>query len=114
MLILILDARHGKVREDGAVRSQAVLIAIGINWEARRCVLAVELANRESGSTWKDLLLSLKRRGLIDSYRHTNGARMLPGGGARVAPGAYQISYTSGGVRSGGAITFTFIRIMAS
>jgi signal transduction histidine kinase len=33
---LILDARYEKVREDGAVRSQAVLIAIGIDWEGRR------------------------------------------------------------------------------
>ena len=32
---LILDARYEKVREDGAVRSQAVLVAIGINWEGR-------------------------------------------------------------------------------
>ena len=61
---VILDARYEKVREDGAVRSQAVLIAIGINWEGRRCVLGVELANRESASSWKDLLLALKRRGL--------------------------------------------------
>jgi putative transposase len=61
---IILDARYEKVREDGAVRSQAVLIAIGINWEGRRCILAVELANRESASSWKDLLLGLKRRGL--------------------------------------------------
>jgi putative transposase len=61
---VILDARYEKVREGGAVRSQAVLMAIGINWEGRRCVLAVELANRESASSWKDLLLSLKRRGL--------------------------------------------------
>ena len=30
-----------------AVRSQAVLVAIGINWEGRRNVLAVELASRE-------------------------------------------------------------------
>jgi len=30
---LILDARYEKVRIDGAIRSQAVLIAIGINWE---------------------------------------------------------------------------------
>jgi hypothetical protein len=29
-------------------RSQAVLIAIGINWEGRRNILAVELASRES------------------------------------------------------------------
>src|SRR5919199_4605140 len=47
---LILDARYEKVREDGAVRSQAVLIAIGINWEGRRNILAVELASRESVS----------------------------------------------------------------
>lgn len=61
---VILDARYEKVREDGAVRSQAVLIAIGINWEGRRCVLGVELANRESASSWKELLLGLRRRGL--------------------------------------------------
>src|SRR4051812_47597090 len=36
---LILDARYEKIREDGAVRSQAVLIAIGIDWEGRRNVL---------------------------------------------------------------------------
>ena len=42
---LILDARYEKVRIDGVIRSQAVQIAIGINWEGRRQVLAVELAN---------------------------------------------------------------------
>jgi putative transposase len=61
---LILDARYEKVREDGAVRSQAVLIAIGINWEGRRSVLAVELASRESVSSWKELLNSLRQRSL--------------------------------------------------
>jgi len=61
---LVLDARYEKIREEGVIRSRAVLVAIGINWEGRRCVLAVELANRESASSWKDLLLSLKRRGL--------------------------------------------------
>jgi putative transposase len=61
---LILDARYEKVREQGAVRSQAVLIAIGIDWEGRRSVLAVELADRESASSWKDLLTGLRDRGL--------------------------------------------------
>jgi putative transposase len=61
---LILDARYEKVREDGSVRSQAVLIAIGINWEGRRSVLAVELASRESASSWKELLMSLRQRSL--------------------------------------------------
>jgi putative transposase len=61
---LILDARYEKVREDGVIRSQAVMIAIGIDWEGRRCVLAVELANRESASSWKDFVLGLRQRGL--------------------------------------------------
>jgi transposase-like protein len=61
---LILDARYERVRIDGVIRSQAVLIAIGINWEGRRQVLAVELANRESASSWKDFLARLKQRGL--------------------------------------------------
>ena len=46
------------------VRSQAVLIAIGINWEGRRNMLAVELASRESLSSWKELLASLRQRSL--------------------------------------------------
>jgi putative transposase len=61
---LILDARYERVREDGVIVSQAVLVAIGIDWEGRRQVLAVELANRESRSSWKDFLLGLKARGL--------------------------------------------------
>lgn len=61
---LILDARYEKVREDGLIRSRAVLIAIGINWDGRRQVLAVELANRESATSWKEFLLGLKERGL--------------------------------------------------
>jgi putative transposase len=61
---LIVDARYEKVRESGVIRSQAVLIAIGVNWEGHRQVLAVELANRESLSSWKEFLLGLKKRGL--------------------------------------------------
>src|ERR1700748_3299666 len=59
---LILDARYERVREDGIIASQAVLIAIGVDWEGRRQVLAVELANRESRSSWKDFLEALKGR----------------------------------------------------
>jgi putative transposase len=61
---LILDARYEKVREDGVIRSLAVLIAIGVDWEGRRNVLAVELANRESLGSWKEFCLELKKRGL--------------------------------------------------
>jgi putative transposase len=47
------------------VRSQAVQIAIGINEEGRRQILAVELADRESQTSWKEVLLQLKSRGLM-------------------------------------------------
>ena len=56
---LILDARYEKVREDGVIQSQAVLVAIGINWEGQRQMLGggprqprepVELARVPAGA----------------------------------------------------------------
>lgn len=61
---LILDARYEKVRDAGVIESRAVQVAIGINWEGQRQVLAVDLANRESETSWKDFLAKLKTRGL--------------------------------------------------
>ena len=61
---LILDARYKRVREGGVIASQAVLIAVAVDGEGRRQVLAVDLANRESRSSWRDFLLALKQRGL--------------------------------------------------
>lgn len=61
---LILDARYEKVRVDGVIQSQAVLIAIGIDWEGRRQILGVELAARESVTSWRDFIDGLRRRGL--------------------------------------------------
>jgi transposase-like protein len=61
---LILDARYEKVREGGIVSSQAVLIAVGIDWDGRRQILGVEITNRESQSSWRTFLLGLRERGL--------------------------------------------------
>ena len=61
---VILDARSEKVREAGVVQSRAVLVGIGIDWQGRRRVIGVELANRESTMSWKEFLLGLKQRGL--------------------------------------------------
>ena len=61
---LIVDARYERVRKAGVIVSQAVLIAIGIDWDGRRQILGVELANRESRSSWRDFLRGLKARGL--------------------------------------------------
>jgi transposase-like protein len=61
---VILDARYERVREAGVIRSQAVLVAVAVGWDGRRSVLGVELATRESRSSWRDFLLGLKGRGL--------------------------------------------------
>lgn len=61
---VILDARYEKVREGGVIDARAVLVALGINYDGRRCILGIELANRESQSSWKEFLMRLKERGL--------------------------------------------------
>ena len=61
---VVVDARYERVREGGVIVSRAILIALGIDWEGRRQVLAVEYANRESQSSWREFLLGLKERGL--------------------------------------------------
>jgi putative transposase len=61
---LILDARYEKVREAGVIVSQAVLVAVAVDGDGRRQILGVELANRESRSSWRDFLVMLKGRGL--------------------------------------------------
>jgi putative transposase len=61
---LILDARYERVREGGVIASQAVLVAVAVDSDGRRQILGVELANRESRSSWKDFLQGLKGRGL--------------------------------------------------
>lgn len=61
---LILDARYERVRESGLPERQAILVAIGVDWDGHRQILAVEAANRESKSSWSEFLAGLKKRGL--------------------------------------------------
>jgi len=62
---LILDARYEKVREAGIIISQAVLIAVAVDGDGQRQIIGVDLANRESQTSWRDFLLGLKDRGLF-------------------------------------------------
>ena len=48
---------------DPLIKRQLVT-AIGLDWDGHRLILAVEMANRESRSSWKDFLLGLRGRGL--------------------------------------------------
>jgi len=86
---LILDARYEKVREGGIISSQAVLIAVAVDGEGRRQVLAVELANRESRSSWRDFLTGLKQRGLFGvEFVVSDDHEGLKGAISEVLPGA--------------------------
>ncbi|MER8620193.1 IS256 family transposase, partial [Mesorhizobium sp. M1409] len=55
---------HAMLPQGGLRRRRTVLVAIGVDWEGRRQVLGVELANRESHSSWREFLTGLKTRGL--------------------------------------------------
>src|SRR5215216_4863482 len=61
---LFVDARYEKVRIEGRVVSQGVLIASGVRDDGFREILAVEVADTESEATYQELFRSLKRRGL--------------------------------------------------
>lgn len=61
---LHIDARYEKVRVDGRVVSQAVLVAVGFTSEGRREVLDWRVGDSESEATWGELFRQLKDRGL--------------------------------------------------
>lgn len=60
----MLDARYEKVRVDGKVVSQAVLVTVGFTVEGRREVLDWRVADSESEQSWGEVFSNLKDRGL--------------------------------------------------
>jgi transposase-like protein len=61
---LVLDARYEKIRHDGAVRSCALLTAIGIGTDGKRCVLGCSVQLSEAEPHWRKFLESLLKRGM--------------------------------------------------
>jgi putative transposase len=61
---LFVDARYERVRVDGRVVSQGVLVVSGVREDGFREILAVEVSDTESEATYHELFRSLKRRGL--------------------------------------------------
>jgi transposase-like protein len=59
-----VDARYEKVRVDGRVVSQGVLLVSGVRGDGLREILAVEVADTESEATYQEMFRSLKGRGL--------------------------------------------------
>jgi transposase-like protein len=61
---LHIDARYEKVRVEGRVVSQAVLVAAGFTSEGKREILDWRVGDSESEATWGELFRQLKDRGL--------------------------------------------------
>jgi putative transposase len=61
---LHIDARYEKVRVDGRVVSQAVLVVVGFTSEGHREILDWRVGDSESEQTWGEVFRSLKDRGL--------------------------------------------------
>ncbi len=61
---LYVDARYEKVRVDGRVINQGVLITKGVREDGHREILAVDVADTESESTYRELFRDLRQRGL--------------------------------------------------
>ncbi|HVX56822.1 MAG TPA: IS256 family transposase [Candidatus Saccharimonadales bacterium] len=61
---LVLDARYEKVRHGGQLLDCAILIALGIDPQGKRCILGVSVALSEAEVHWRQFLQSLQQRGL--------------------------------------------------
>ena len=64
--MVILDAIHYKVREEGVVVRKAVYIAVGTDLEGRKDVLGLWIGAAESSKYWLNVLNGLKNRGVSD------------------------------------------------
>jgi transposase-like protein len=61
---LMLDARYEKVRVEGKVVSQAVLVTVGFTSQGKRELLDFRIADSESEQSWGEVFKSLKDRGI--------------------------------------------------
>jgi len=64
--MVMLDAIHYKVRDEGMVVKKAVYIAIGTDLEGKKDVLGIWIGATESSKYWLGVLNGLKSRGVQD------------------------------------------------
>jgi transposase-like protein len=64
--MVILDAVHYSVRENGIVTKKAAYVAIGTDLEGKKDVLGIWLGATESAKYWLNVLTGLKNRGVKD------------------------------------------------
>lgn len=61
---LVLDATYESVREDSSVVKQALLVAIGVDYNGNRHILDTAVAGSEAEINWRNFLEGLIRRGM--------------------------------------------------
>ena len=71
---VMVDATYFKVREDHRITSKAFMIAYGVNGHGHREILGFGVYANESGATWTDFLMHLKKRGLTGVLMITSDA----------------------------------------
>ena len=59
-----VDAVYEKIRDNGKVISEAVLVTYGVNFEGKHEILAMEPMYEESEASWAAVFENLKARGL--------------------------------------------------
>ena len=64
--ILFLDALRVNSRQDGKNVNKALYVALAINWEGRKEVLGLWLANTEGAKFWMGVLTDIRNRGTED------------------------------------------------
>jgi transposase-like protein len=64
--IVFLDALRVNTRQDGKSISKALYIALGIDWDGRKSVLGMWLAETEGAKFWAAVLTELRNRGVQD------------------------------------------------
>jgi len=84
---LMVDATYVKVRKQGRVRNQAVLVVSGVNDAGQREILTWRLADVESEDTWSEVFRELRQRGV-------NGVEWLTSDGHQGIQGAVRTQFT--------------------
>ncbi len=64
--MVILDAIHYNVRDNGIVTKKAAYVAIGTDLDGKKDVLGIWLGTNESSKYWLSVLNGLKNRGVCD------------------------------------------------
>ncbi len=84
---LMVDATYVKVRKQGRVRNQAVLVVSGVNDAGQREILTWRIADVESEDTWSEVFRELRQRGV-------NGVEWLTSDGHKGIQGAVRTQFT--------------------